>query len=287
MDPSTYGSSITADTGLGVSNNLWQQGGGCPRDQIRNGYTRGIYYDNDYTNVGFIGTQTTEIAVGDSGLKVFNSGAGTVVGKSAVNSVEMMGGFLAIALADDNDSGTFAQSYPSFLLTGNESTSGKLWFEHRMCFTHILTNGIGWICGLAETELWTLATGVPMNGGDALTNAAGFIGWNKLEDGLGVINTCKNDRATSAPTAIQATVGSVAAFEFFKLGMFYDPGNSAECIRFYFNGIQSSTVVSKATLQAYTHIDANALGFIFASVQDSGAATESFHDWTRIYQLCP
>jgi hypothetical protein len=173
-------------------------------------------------------------------------------------------------------------------MNGNESTSGKLWFEHRMCFTGILTNGIGWICGLAETDLFTLATAVPLNGGDAVTADGGFIGFNKLEDGLGVINTCRADRAAAAPTSIQAAVGSVAAFEFFKIGMFYDPSNAAECLTFYFNGVKCSTVITKAVLQAYTHIDANALGFIFASVADSaGTTSESFHDWTKIYQLIP
>lgn len=289
MQQTTYGSNFTADAGSGISNNLWGQGGaGCPRDGIRNGDVRGVYWDTDYENVPLIGTQTTQIANGGNGLKVFNTGAGTVVSKSTINSVEKAGGFLAVALDTDNDSGSFAQSYPSFLLSGSESTSGKLWFEHRMCFTGILTNGLGWILGLAETDLFTLATAVPMNGGDAITADGGFIGFNKLEDGLGVINTCKADRAAAAPTSIQAAVGSVAAFEFFKLGMFYDPANAVECLTFYFNGIKQSTVISKATLQAYTYIDANALGFMFASVADSaGTTSESFHDWTKIYQLLP
>ena len=86
MDPSTYGSSITADTGLGVSNNLWQQGGGCPRDQIRNGYTRGIYLDIDYCDVPLPGTQTTEISAPGFPFKWFNTGAVKNIGVSVVNS---------------------------------------------------------------------------------------------------------------------------------------------------------------------------------------------------------
>lgn len=284
MTLAIYGNDFTANTRNEESGTIWRD---CRKAAIRNGQVNGTFFDIDYGDLPLIGTQTTEIAIG-LGLKGFNTGAGTIVVKSAINSVEMGQGFAAIALDTDNDSGSMAQSYPKFYLTGNASTSGKLWFEHRMCFTGILTNGLGWICGLAEVEQWTLATAVPLNAGDAVTNAAGFLGWNKLEDGLGVINTCKSDRAAAAPTAIQATVGSVAAFEFFKLGMTYDPDRNADCIRFFFNGVQSSTVISKTTLQAYTNIDANALGFIFASVADSaGTTSESFHDWTRIYQEFP
>lgn len=288
MDPSTYGSAFTADVSSGVSNNLWQQGGGCQRDQIRNGYTRGVYFDADYDNVPLSGTQTTEIQ-GFGGLKWFNSGTLKNRFSSTINSVETAGAFLSIPLDADNGSGTIAQSSQPFFLSGDENTSGKLWLEHRMAFTGILTNGIGWVMGLAETNLFTLATGVPLNGGDALTNSGSFIGFNKLEDGLGVINTVKSDRAAAAPTIIQAGVATLtAAFTFVKMGMFYDPSNATECITFYVNGIKQTTVVSKATLVATTNLKAHSLGFMFASVADSaGTTSESFLDWTKIYQLVP
>lgn len=287
MDPTTYGSKLTADTSTGLSFNLWNRGGGCPRDQIRNGYTRGVYFDNDYDNVPLPGTQTTEIN-GFAGLKWFNTGTAKVIGKSTINSVEMAGGFLSTPVDTDNDSASFGQASPCFLLSGSEDTSGRLWFEHRLCFTPILTNGIGWILGLAETDLFTFATALPLNASDAITADGGFIGFNHLEDGLAVINTVKSDRAAAAPTIIQAGVKSVAAFEFVKLGMFYDPSNSDECLTFYVNGIKQSTVITKAVLQAYTYVDANALGLMFSVVADSAGTTgEVFHDWTKIYQLLP
>lgn len=286
MDPTVYGG-LTADTGTGLSGALWNRGGGCPRDQIRNGYTRGVYFHEDYASPPLPATQTTEINAWN-GLKWFNTGAAKVIGKSTINSVEMAGGFLSTPVDTDNDSASFGQASPCFLLSGSEDTSGKLWFEHRLCFTPITTNGISWILGLAETDLFTFATAVPLNASDAVTADGGFIGFNKLEDGLGVINTCKADRAAAAPTAIQSTVKSVAAFEFVKLGMFYDPSNAAECLTFYVNGIKQSTVITKTVLQAYTYIDANALGLLFSVVADSaGTAGEVFHDWTAIYQLLP
>lgn len=287
MDPMTYGSAFTADTGLGVSNNLWGQGGGCPRSQIRDGNRRGVYVDIDYTDIILAGTQTTQINC-FNGFSWFNTGAAVNAGVSAVNSVEMMGGFLATPTDTDNDSASFKQNSPCFLLSGSETTSGKLWLEHRLCFSPILTNGIGWILGLAETDLFTLATAVPLNASDAVTADGAFIGFNKLEDGLGVINTCRADRAAAAPTSIQAAVSSVAGFEFVKLGMFYDPSNVTECVQFFVNGIKQTTVLTRAALQAFTYIDANALGFLFAVVADSAGTTANVvHDWTRIYQLAP
>jgi hypothetical protein len=287
MSTATYGPTFTADTNRERSANLWNQGGGCPIESIRSGRVSGVYFENDYAKVPLPGTQTTEIN-GFDGLKWFNTGTPKIIGVSTINSVEKAGGFLSVPLDTDNDSGSFGQASPNFFLSGSINTSGKLWFEHRMCFTGILTNGLGWICGLAETDLFTFATAVPLNASDAVTADGGFIGFNKLEDGLGVINTCKADRAAAAPTSIQAAVGSVAAYEFFKLGMFYDPSDATNTIRFFFNGLPCSTVISAATLAAYTYIDANALGFIFASVADSAGTTSvSYHDWTSIYQLLP
>ncbi len=287
MDPTVYGG-LTADTLVGLSPGLWNRGGGCPRDQIRNGYTRGVYFHNDYTDIPLPGTQTTEIQAPGAPYKWFNTGAVKNIGASTVNSVEMAGGFLLSPTDTDNDSSSFAQASPCFLLSGSEDTSGKLWFEHRLCFSPILTDGIGWILGLAETELFTLASAVPLNASDAITADGGFIGFNHLEDGLAVINTCRADRAAAAPTLIQAGVKSVAAFEFVKLGMFYDPSNATECITFYVNGIKQTTVLTKAALQAFTYIDANALGLMFAVVADaSGTTGKVYHDWTAIYQLVP
>ncbi len=54
-----------------------------------------------------------------------------------------------------------------------------------MCFSGILTNGVGWIMGLAESELFTLATAVPLNASDARFAAIGakLIEWQSTPDG--------------------------------------------------------------------------------------------------------
>lgn len=243
------------------------------------------YYD-DFKDFPLIGTQTTQIAHGR--YKVFNTGAGTINPVSAVNSVEIPGGALKIGLDTDNDSGSIAQSYPSWNITGLPSTSGKLWFE--VCYAQkaVTTNMAAVMFGLAETEQWTLATGVPFNGGDAITNAASFIGFRIEEDGLGVVDTVYSDRATSFTNIGDAEGGTLTAFTFKKFGFTYDPDRSADCVTFFADNQELPTKLSKTALVALTNLDANALGFIFAACADSGGtAHESYLKWVKIAQLNP
>lgn len=269
----------SGDTNRNPSPNIW---GDCPVLSILEGSIAGQYIFDDFNDYPLVGTQTTEIAHGR--YKVFNTGSGVVTNVSTVNSVELGKGILAIGVDTDNDSGSIAQSYPSFLLT---STARKLWFETRLCYTPITTNGIGWFVGLAETELWTLATGVPFNAGDAITNSASAIGFRKPEDDTTTHDTVYSDRATSF-TAVGDGEGTYdTAYEMVKLGMVFDPdAAAADRIVFYENGLPLSTKVSHATLTGLTYLDANALGLLLAVVADSaGTSGYVFADWWRAAQL--
>lgn len=258
----------------------------CPVNLILEQPRLGRYLYEDWKQFPLIGIQTTEIAHG--GWKVFNTGAGTVVPVSAVNSVEIPGGALKIALDTDNDQGAIAQSYPTFNMTGDPATSGKLWFEVCYAQKSVLTNMAAVMIGLAETELWTLATAVPFNAGDAITNAASFIGFRIEEDGLGVIDTVYSDRATSFTNIGDTEGGTLTAFTFKKLGIVYDPAKAADCVTFYADNLELTTRLSKAALVALTNLDANALGPIIAACADSaGTAFEAYIKWIRVCQLNP
>src|SRR5439155_21491776 len=121
-----------------------------------------------------IGTQTTQIAWGN--YKVFATSGAAVTPVSVVNSVDLGKGILALTHAADNDSASVAQAYPVFKISGSKTTSGKLWFECRIAVKSLLTLRNGFLVGLAETNLWTLATGVPFNAdAAAITNGAAFL----------------------------------------------------------------------------------------------------------------
>lgn len=273
----------SADTNRGPSPNIW---GDCPILSILEGTIAGTMLIDDFEDYPLIATQTTEINHGR--YKVFNTGSGTVVGVSTVNSVELGKGILDFAVDTADDSGSMAQSYPSFLLT---STAGKLWFEARLCYTpqpSATGNGIGWFLGIAETELWTLASGVPFNAGDAITNSASGIGFRHEEDDiLGYVDTVYTDRATSFTEVKAAAATNATAYTMMKLGIVFDPNAvAAERIKFYANNLELSDKMTNTVLAALTNLDANAVGPIFAVVADSaGTSGHVYLDWWRCVQL--
>jgi hypothetical protein len=258
----------------------------CPLDDIRNGVESGIIIDEDFIDFPFIGTQTTEIAHGR--FKVFNTGSGVVKQVESVNSVVCPGGILEITLDTDNDSGSIAQSYPAFLMSGLTTNSGKLWFEARICYSPVTTNGIGWFVGLAETDAWTLATGVPFNGGDAITNSASAIGFRKPEDDTTTADTVYSDRATSFTAIGDADLTSMAAYTWAKIGFTYDPEKTTTCVQFFKDNVLLTNQLSKSTLTGLTNLDANSLGILIAMIADSsGTSGKLYVDWVRCAQLLP
>lgn len=264
----------------------------CPLPFIKKYYPEG-YVRWSPEQMSLIGTQTTEIAGPIPGTKVFASSGGAVNAVSAVNSVEKWGGAIQFGVDTDNESASLAQAYPTFRLSGLPSTSNRLWFEACVALSSILVDTVGFFCGLAETEQWTLATGVPFNGGDAITNSASAIGWRKEEDGLGVLDTVYSDRATSFTNIGDATATIAAAYTFVNIGFTYDPGpgkdyDPAKIIRFFKDNIEQSTPVSKTTLTGLTNLDANAVGPLFALIADSGGtSTKAFLKWLEVAQLPP
>ena len=284
------GGLATAHTGRLPSPSIWKD---CPWHDLKEMTNQGpgegpggICFHDDFEHFPLAGTQTTQIGHGD--YKVFNTGSGTIRQVSAVNSVEQGGGILANNVDTDNDSGSIAQSYPSLMVTGLDTNSGKLWWEARVAWTPITTNGLGWFLGLAEVEQWTLATAVPLNAWDAITNSASAIGFRKPEDDTTTYDTVYSDRATSFTAVGDAEGTGYAAFTWVKLGMIYDPSRSTDCVRFFVNGVQTTSVVSRATLTGLTNLDANALGMLLAIVADSaGTSGEFYMDWWRYAQLLP
>ena len=265
---------------------LWE---GFPVPDVLEDPSLGIFDFDDFHDFPLTGTQTTEIAHGR--YKVFNTGSGTVGRVSAVNSVEIQGGALKINTDTDNDSGSMADSYPYLYMDGAAATSGLLIFECCIAQKSVATNMAASFIGLAETEQWTLATGVPFNGGDAITNSASAIGFRIEEDGLGVIDTVVSDRATSFTNIGDTEGGTLTAYTFKRLGFRYDPSArtaSADRIKFYADNLLLTTRYTGTQLAATTNLKANALGRIIATCADSGGtAHDLYMKWWAVGQLQP
>lgn len=278
-----YSGSIFAD----ASNDLSSFWADCPIADIKNGWRRGWFHEDDFSDVPLIGTQTTQI--GWNKGKVFATASANVVPATILNSIEYGGNNLQLLNAAANDRLAYSQAYPSFFITGTPATSGTLWMEARVALTSIATATMGLMFGLAEIDQWALAAGVPFSTNDsiAITNTASFIGFNKATTGLGLGSTAVSDRATSM-TNIGANEITFAANTFVKLGMKYNPVGGSEEIVFYVNGVKTATRYSQTQLIATTNLKANPLGLIIATIGGSAVSTNSTHlDWWRCFQLAP
>ncbi len=259
----------------------------CPVADIQENPTKGFHVYDDFLNIGLVPTETTQIAYPP--YKVYAT-TGAVVGPvQTINSVILgNGGVMGFVNNADNDGKSLAQPYPHAYMTGSKANGGKLWFECQIAISSIVTNMIGWFVGLAETDKWALSATIPFNAASAsLNNGAAAIGFFGDEDGLGVYQSVVSDRATSF-TAINATLGTLAAYTFVKLGMVYDPNETADCVKFYVNGVLDATRYTNANIVATTNLKANALGMIMATIADSAVSTNAMYlRWWRLAQLFP
>lgn len=269
-------------TSRAQSPNIW---GDCPWRDIEEGVRNGIAIYDDFQRFPLPGTLTTQIALG--GYKAFAASGDTIVRTTTINSVETAGGALSLTHNTDNNSASIAQYFPSVMLSGSIADAGKMWFECCYAQNSLVTNLAGTFIGLAETDQWTLATGVPFNGSDAITNSASAVGFRLAEDGLGVIDTVTSDRATSFTNVKAGAATLTAAYTFMKLGMRYNPQDvDGKAIRFFVNNQELPDSISLTTLQATTNLKANALGLIWASVADSAGTTfASYMKWWRLAQV--
>jgi len=270
------GLGLSSDTSRGWSNNIWHD---CPFEAFRANPTEGMTFWDDFTDNSFAGTQTTEIIQGR--YKLYNTGAAKINLTSSFNSTITQGGIVSLTIDTDGDAAAIGTQSCPFVL--NPSTAKKLWFEARVASLSIATNDGQLFVGLGENAEVTFGAATPLANANATSTGDAKIGFNRLEDGLGVLNTSYADRA-AAWTDVQASAASMTALNWIKLGMVFDPNNSAKCVRFYADGVETTTPLSKTALEALSHVDTKGLGPVAAVFGDSGAAAVLYIDWIRVAQ---
>ena len=256
------------NSGRGLSG-MWRD---CPIAEIKENPNLGFYFFDDFSEAPKIGTTTSEVAVG-SKYKCYTKDDGGVTFVDSVNSVRMNGCMALYGGNTDADNGAIVTVAQPVILTGLSASSGKMRFEARIATTQIATNDAQLFVGLGETDV-TLADGVPLANTNAVTNTGAFIGFQRNEDGLGVLNTSYSDRATSW-TDVSTSEATIAALTFVNVGIKYDPWNATKCISFYRNGVELATGISSSTLTGLTNLDANNLGMVAAIFNDT-AGTSSY-----------
>lgn len=254
---------------------------GDPRSTIN-----GVRFFDDFEAFGLPATQTTEINLGR--YKVYNTGAGVVQTDAMPHSTTpgQAGGIISMLCDTDGDASAIGTQASPFLLTTTQN--GKLWFEARVATTSILTNMGQWFVGLCENAVVTYGAATPLANADATASTPAMIGFNRLEDGLAVLNTSYADHA-AAWTDIQASANTtLAANTWIKLGFTIDFTASADplrCVRFFVDNVECTSAMTKAALLALTHLDVKGLGPCMAFFADSaGTADYTYLDWWRVAQ---
>lgn len=267
----------TADTNRKYSNAIWRD---CPTQAIRDGTVDGVYFEDDFVDFWIPGTQTTAIA---KGRYAVYAGSGNWANDAMPHSATALGkGGILSALPGDNASVVIGtQSCPFSLAT---TEIGKLWYEARIATTSILTNAGQLFCGLGETAVTTYSATIPLGNANATSNALAMIGFNRLEDGLGVLNTSYADHATSWTDIGAAANSTLAANTWIKLGMKVDPSNATRCVKFFVDGVECATAMTKAALLALTSLDAVGLGPLLAFYGDSEGSDYVYIDRWRCFQ---
>lgn len=276
-------STNAANTQAGPSPFIWNDS--PTRTEIEQGDIPGVYLFSDFADYGLPGTQTSEVSVAPH-WKVF-AGSGSSVATSHAPlgaSAGTMGGHIKITGTNNILAVIGTQACP-FAFTGDSSTSGKLWMECRIGLTSIATNNGQLFVGFSENDAYTFQDLKPLGNADACASDGVLLGMEVQEDGLGVVRGVYADKATSW-TAAAASVGTFAANTYAKLGMVYDPDDATNCIRFYFNGVPTSSVISRATLTGTTNLKADSVGLNIAWYGDS-ATGDVYVDWIKCVQKRP
>lgn len=272
---------FTQSTDRGPSNGLWNDAPSL--DSLRNNPTLGWFHDDDFVDFGLPGTQTTEINLGR--YKVYNTGAGKVITDSmpTATGTATGGGIISMLCDTAGDQSVIGTHSCPFSL--RPSAGGKLWFEARIATTSIATNMSHIFIGLGNNADVTFGAAIPLADADATGTAVALLGFTRLEDGLGVLNTSYTDEAASY-THVQTSAGSIAANAWRKVGFTYDPYGGSSALQFYVNGTKCTTALSATTLAALTHLNASGLGLVFAQFADSaGTGNYAYLDWWRCVQV--
>lgn len=273
----TYARNFTSNSNRLHSPNLWRRGPGL--DAIRDGYRDGTYFFDDFLDYTLPGTQTTVVAQGR--YKAFSAASGQWVSDNMPSSTTagVADGWISGLCDTDNDAMSIGTEACPIVL----STTGtrKMIFEARIATTSILTNMGQIFCGLNENRVAAFSATVPLGNANVGNASAAMVGFSRYEDGLSVLNTVYGDHsATYGVVQATASTGVLAANTAIKLGMFFNPDDSDRCLRFFVNGLECTTAMTKAAILATTHLDAVGLGPCLAFYADSaGTADYLYLDW--------
>lgn len=292
MDKVMYGSNLgSADTARGPSPTIW---GSCPVMDIIKDPNRGVHFFDEFDQFQPLNFATGAVQTTDGGLggkyRAFCSTAGTWAPDNLPHGVTgSFGGHISALCDTSNDAASIGTLSCPFLLN-TAGLAGKLWFEARIAHTQVNSaTGNQLFVGLHENNVTAFSATCPLGDGDTACATTAGIGFRRAEAGLTVLDAIHWDHSATE-TVLDADLGltALAANTWIKLGMMFDPNNSAAAVRFFVNGIESPTPLTKAALLALTYLDVSGLGPCLAMFAGAGGtAAYVYLDWWRCAQLAP
>lgn len=243
----------------------------CPLLAIQMDPSIGYGIQDDFVDLGLVGTITTIVSDAGTGRYLcFGSSGATITPDAA------LGGGIVITEATDNESVSITTKQTPFQITAG---AGSLWFEARIKTSTITTAEQAFIVGLMDATPQTVTVPITATGTIADINMVGF---HKQEANTTAFDTSYKANTVTA-VEVNSDVGTLAAGTYIKLGMKFETTNNV--LTFYINGVKQA---ASKTIPDNTGTDFPAdvtLAPVLAMTLANSAAETITMDWWKCVQL--
>ncbi len=238
---------------------------------------RGRYYYNDFT----VNAPTFASATAQDGMITYQD-TGVTIKPIATDE----NGVLQIAGADaSNDEGSIQFGVTTAVYAKVASTSGKkMAFEMRVKNNGSALTDAAFFCGLAEEA--SAVADILVDSTGVLKTTADFLGFRTLCASPSEIDTIYQ-KASQTPVEPDDNAGTLVLDTWIKLGLVFDPTDSAKAIRYYIDGVEVASVAASA-LDDATFPDGEEMALLVATKKgDSSTTVEKKFaiDWVRFAQV--
>lgn len=285
----------SALTTRGPSPAIWWD---CPEMAIRNGEIDGIADGDDFTSLLF---EDTVVSTTVGNYREYIDTSNTI--RLVADTTTTFGGQLALITdATDNDGPVIVRMGPNaassalgpYMIGNSVGASFPLWFEARIKVASIADDVTALFCGLFQNAG---AAGAAANDGcledntGDIVDSKSCIGFRTKHVNSGTAGTnalldfVYQDSANTAPTVSIASVATLVADTFIKVGFKYDPkAPAANKIKCFINNIEQSTYITTALIDAAAFPENDALAFTLCQKNGSSAGGTLTIDWWKCIQ---
>lgn len=237
-------------------------------------FARPVAVDN--TVQAFVGTGESDLAYCDNGVSI----RGLDIASGGL--IEAQGELQVAGNDADNDEGQIMfGTGKNFWIDNSANNTGELFFEARIKTASIADNGVSLFIGLTSTS--PVANALVDDSG-AFIASGDFIGFRTLAADGDVLEFVF--QAASQTVNTVADAATLVADDYVKVGFHYRPQavDTNKKIVYFVNGVEQSTGVSTADIDAATFPEAVALAPALFTKVGTGAEVKVTLDWVACCQ---